>query len=97
VKQRGSDRLDRYPYHPRRYPAGFSGSLTDWLAPLPIATSYTTVAEVSDFLGLPVPKGAVLSLEWQIQAPQMKEAPLYKFWTGTLRSNEVRFPEQCNP
>lgn len=101
VKQGGGDRQDRYQYHPRRYPAGFSGSLTDWLAPLPIATSYTTVTEVSDFLGLVIPKAAELSLEWQIEAPHFKEAPLNKllnkFWTGTLRSNEVRFPEQCNP
>jgi hypothetical protein len=99
VKQNPGDRLGRYQYRPRRYPAAVSGSLTDWLAPLPIATSYTTIADFSDFGGLEIPKAAELSLEWEIQAPphHTVEAQLGKFWIGTLRSNEVRFPEQCRP
>jgi hypothetical protein len=99
MKQSPGDRVGRYEYRPRRSLTAGSGNLTDWLAPLPIATSYTTVADFSDFGGLAIPKAAELSLEWEIQAPPHypAEVQLGKFWIGTLRSNEVRFPEQCKP
>jgi hypothetical protein len=99
MKQSPGDRVGRYEYRPRRYPAAISGNLTDWLAPLPIATSYATVADFSDFGGLAIPKAAELSLEWEIPVPphHTLEARLGKLWIGTLRSNEVRFPEQCKP
>ena len=99
MKQSPGDRVGRYEYRPRRCLSAISGNLTDWLAPLPIATSYTTVADFSDFRGLAIPKAAELSLEWEIQAPphHTVEVQLGKFWIGTLRSNEVRFPEQCKP
>jgi hypothetical protein len=99
MKQSPGDRVGRYEYRSRRYPPAGSSNVTDWLAPLPIATSYTTVADFSNFEGLAIPKAAELSLEWEIKAPPRypAEVQLGKFWIGTLRSNEVRFPEQCKP
>jgi hypothetical protein len=96
VKWNAGERMGRYEYHPRRYPSFISGALTDWLAPLPIETSYTTVADVSDFGSLVISKTADLSLEWLIQPPRIQKGALMsRLWTGTLRSNEIRFPEQC--
>ena len=100
VKETPGDQVDRYQYRPRRYPWAISGAVTDGLAPLPLGTSYTTVADVSDFRNLVTPKAAELSLEWQIQAPHAavgNAVLLANFWTGTLRSNDVRFPDQCKP
>jgi hypothetical protein len=99
MKQGPGDRVGRYEYRSRRYPPAGSSNLTDWLEPLPIATSYTTVADFSNFGGLAIPKAAELSLEWEIPVPphHTLEAQLGKLWIGTLRSNVVRFPEQCKP
>jgi hypothetical protein len=103
VKQSPGDRVERYQYQPGRFlyesPLPLPPAMRFWLVFLPIAHSYTTVADFSDFeRRLVIPKAAELSLEWQIQAPRpVPGVPQAKFWTGTLRSNEVRFPEQCQP
>jgi len=102
VKQNPGDREERYQYQPGHFlyesPVPLPPAMGYWLEFLPIAKSYTTVADFSDFeRRLVIPKVAKLSLEWQIYAPPPHVPGAGEFWTGTLRSNEVRFPEQCKP
>jgi hypothetical protein len=99
VRARGDGAQKTYFYKPRYYPAGIAGSFGDWIEPLPRETSFSLSAAAPDFWDRAnrlqtFPQASDLWLEWTLHGPRAG-AILLDSWSGELRSNTLRFSEEC--
>jgi hypothetical protein len=91
-------------YWPRNYPSAIGGRLDEWIEPLPARASYVMSVTPGDFLGDSIgakrrldvlPRRAEMWLRLIVREPREQGIRLLTYWTGTLVSNRIRFPEDC--
>lgn len=99
IRESRDQQLNRYEYWPRYYPTGgMGGGVGEWIQPIPVHGSFTMTADAEEFMRRfrrsPYFAGE-LFLELEVKQPQTTGLRVLTLFTGTLRSNQIRVPEQC--